>query len=149
MPWGDAYTLGAVGSWYWVGVAAGVGAAVGIVGVALVGAVAWRAVAAAILSGAAGLGVGLLLGGWPEAAGGAVGGVLGSFGAVPTLRGALERGGTRAATAALLVGAAVAVGVLSFIPILGYLLAAILPAAGLRARRRSPERYAGLRTLAR
>ena len=138
-----------MGSWYWVGVAAGVGAAVGLVSVALVGAAAWRAVAATILGGAAGLGIGFVLGGWPEAVGGAVGGVLGAFGAVPTLRGALERGGTRVATGALVVAAAVTVAVLSFVPLLGYVLAGVLPVAGLRARRRSPERYAGLRTLAR
>jgi len=35
------------------------------------------------------------------------------------------------------------------VPFLGYLEALALPALAARARRREPERYAGLRTLAR
>lgn len=138
-----------MGSWYWVGVAAGVGAAFGVVAVALVGGAGWRVVLGSLGGAAAGLGFGLLVGDWLEAGAGGVGGVLGSIGAAPTLRGALERGGTRGATAALVVLAAIVVAALAFVPLVGYLLAAALPLAGMRARRRSPERYAGLRTLAR
>jgi hypothetical protein len=75
--------------------------------------------------------------------------LLGLVGAAPTLRGTLERGGTRAGTAALLVAGSILLAALAFVPLVGYLIAAALPLAGVRARRRAPERYAGLRTLAR
>jgi hypothetical protein len=39
--------------------------------------------------------------------------------------------------------------VLAFIPLVGFLEALAVPALALRMRRREPERYAGLRTLAR
>jgi hypothetical protein len=44
--------------------------------------------------------------------------------------------------------AALAVGVLSLLPFLGYLLAALSPVLGERLRRRTAGRYAGLRVLA-
>jgi hypothetical protein len=44
---------------------------------------------------------------------------------------------------ASLVGAA-----LAFVPVVGYLEAVAVPALGARARRRTPERHAGLRSLA-
>ena len=37
---------------------------------------------------------------------------------------------------------------LAFVPVLGYLTAVALPGLAARLRRRAPERYAGLRTLA-
>ena len=45
--------------------------------------------------------------------------------------------------------AAAALAGLAFVPGLGYVEAAVLPLLALRARRREPERHAGLRTLAR
>lgn len=138
-----------MGSWYWLGVAAGVGAALGVLAVAVLGAATWRSLLAAVVAGAAGFGLGLLLGGWAEAAFGGGAGVLGSLAAGPTLRGTLARGGTRGGTSVLLALFAVAIAALAFVPILGYLLVLAVPVAALRARRRSPERYAGLRTLAR
>jgi hypothetical protein len=39
--------------------------------------------------------------------------------------------------------------VLALVPLLGYVEAVALPALAARLRRRSPETYAGLRTLAR
>jgi hypothetical protein len=39
--------------------------------------------------------------------------------------------------------------VLAFVPLVGFLEAAAVPALAARMRRREPERYAGLRTLAR
>src|SRR6266705_124610 len=45
-------------------------------------------------------------------------------------------------------GALVAAG-LAFVPVVGYLEAAVLPLLGLRLRRREPDRHAGLRTLTR
>jgi hypothetical protein len=43
----------------------------------------------------------------------------------------------------------VIVAALAFVPGLGYLEAVALPALGLRLRSRLPDRFAGLRTLAR
>ena len=50
----------------------------------------------------------------------------------------------------ILIGlAGFAIAALALVPFLGYLEALALPALAARARRREPERYAGLRTLAR
>ena len=138
-----------MGSWYWLGVSAGVGAALGVLGVALIGPGRRRALVAIAVGVVAGLAAGLLIGGWTEAALGAAGGALGALGGEPMLRGTLERGGTRGGTAALLGGAAVVIAALAFVPVLGYLVTLAVPMGAWRARRRSPERYAGLRTLAR
>jgi len=134
-----------VGGWYTIGIVAGLGSAFGILAA---GAMPRYAVAVAGAV-AAGVLVGFLVWDWDEAVGGAVGGVLGGLGATPVVAGALRRGGTRGGTAALVgAGALVAAG-LAFVPVLGYLEAAALPALGLRLRRREPDRHAGLRTLAR
>jgi len=63
--------------------------------------------------------------------------------------GALRRGGTRGGLATLVGLGAVGVAALAFVPGLGYVEALALPVLGLRLRRKTPERYAGLRTLAR
>jgi hypothetical protein len=63
--------------------------------------------------------------------------------------GTLRRGGTRGGTAALVGLAALGLAALALIPVVGYLEAVALPALAARARRRRPERYAGLRSLAR
>jgi hypothetical protein len=49
----------------------------------------------------------------------------------------------------LVGGAALVVAAAAWIPAVGYLEALALPALATRLRRRQPERYAGLRTLAR
>ena len=108
-----------MGAWYWIGVLAGIGAALGV------------------------LAVGILVR-WPLAA--VIGGVIG---AAPIVTGALRRGGTRGGVALLVGGTAVAVAAIAFVPVLGYLEAAGMPGVATRARRRIPERHAGLRTLAR
>jgi hypothetical protein len=46
-------------------------------------------------------------------------------------------------------GAALVAAGIAFIPVAGYLVAIALPLLALRLRRAAPERYAGLRTLAR
>jgi uncharacterized membrane protein len=84
----------------------------------------------------------------PQAAAIAVGGVLGSLGALELVRGALRRGGTRLGTALFVLLGAVVVAALAFVPVLGYVEAVALPALGMRLRRRGDQRYAGLRTLA-
>ena len=143
-------TLAGVGAWYWIGVCVGLGAAAGM----LVAGFAARAVAVAVaVAIAVGLGVGIAIDAWQPGgagdwAGGAVGGLAGVLGAAVIVRGALRRGGTTGGTAVLVAGAALLAGGLAFVPVLGYLEAVALPALAARLRRRSPERYAGLRTLA-
>ncbi|MBA2475418.1 MAG: hypothetical protein H0V40_05630, partial [Actinobacteria bacterium] len=78
-----------------------------------------------------------------------VGGALGALGASQVVRGALRRGGTRGGTGILVALAAVVLALLALIPVVGYLEALVVPALAARLRRRTPERYAGLRTLAR
>ena len=69
--------------------------------------------------------------------------------ATQTVSGALRRGGTRVGTAALVACAALVVAALAWIPAAGYLVVLVLLALVPLLRRASPERYAGLRTLAR
>ena len=139
-----------MGGWYWIGVSVGLGAAAGV----LVSSFAARVIlVAVVIAAAAGLGLGYAVdawqaGSWGDLAGGAAGGLTGAFGAVQIVRGALRRGGTAFGTAVLVAGAALAVAGLAWIPAVGYLEALALPALALRLRRRTPERYAGLRTLA-
>jgi hypothetical protein len=134
-----------MGSWYTIGLLAGLGVAVGVLAAGLFP----RLVAAALGAAAVAVGIGFLRFDWDEAVAGAVGGLLGALGATVIVTGALRRGGTRGGTAALVGLAAVVAAGLAFVPVLGYLEAVALPALALRLRRREPERYAGLRTLAR
>jgi hypothetical protein len=140
-----ASTLAALGTWYWIGVAAGVGAALGVLaqGVLRDPRFAWPVAAAAAAA------AGYVLAEWFGAAAGFIGALLAALGTLPVVRGALARGGTRWGTAALVAGAAVVVALLALIPVLGYLLALALPAVGARLRRRRGDRHAGLRILAR
>ena len=78
-----------------------------------------------------------------------MGGILGALGAAQVVAGALRRGGTRGGTAFLVAGAALLVAGVAWVPVLGYVEALVLPVLAARIRRRRPERYAGLRTLAR
>ena len=134
-----------MGAWYWIGVLAGLGAALGVLAVGIV--LRWQI--AAVVGALIGAGIGIAIFHWPEAVAGAVGGVLGAFGAAPIVTGALRRGGTRLGIALLVAGGAAAVAVVAFVPVLGYLEVAGMPGVATRARRRIPERHAGLRTLAR
>ena len=134
--------------WYTVGLFAGLGGAVGI---AVVGVLGGRRIApVAPLAGAVlGVALGFLLADVKEAVAGGLGGVLGAFGSAQLVRGALTRGGTRAATGFFVVLGAVFVALLAFVPVLGYVEAIAAAALGVRLRRRAGKRYAGLRTLAR
>ena len=98
---------------------------------------------------AAGAGIGFVIDDWQEAIGGAVGGAAGAAGSAQLVRGALQRGGTRGATAVLVAFAALGLAALALVPLLGYLEALALPVLGARMRRRGGDRYAGLRILAR
>jgi hypothetical protein len=143
-----------VGSWYWIGVSVGLGAAAGVLLATFVGRTRAAVLAVTIAAGGAGaaLGYGISaweVGGWIDRLGGILGGVAGSLGAAQVVAGALRRGGTRSGTAVLVGGAALVVAGLAFIPVAGYLEALALPALAARLHRKQPERYAGLRTLAR
>jgi hypothetical protein len=134
-----------MGAWYTIGIVVGLGVAVAILAAGIMP----RIVFVALVAVAAGVAVGLLAFDWDEAVGGAVGGVLGALGATAIVAGALRRGGTRSGTAILVGAGALLAAGLAFVPVLGDLEAAVLPALGLRLRRREPDRHAGLRTLAR
>jgi hypothetical protein len=139
-----------MGGWYWIGVSAGLGAAAGVL---VAGFAARVAMVAVVIAGLAGVGLGFAIDAWQpgsfgDIVGGALGGLTGAIGATVIVRGALRRGGTAGGTAALVALAAVAAAGLAWIPVVGYLEALALPAFAARLRRREPERYAGLRTLA-
>jgi len=142
-----------VGSWYWIGVSAGFGCGAGV---ALAGFIRpQRAAAIAIVL--AGVAIGAAIGyaveswqsgGWGDLVAGAAAGLAASLAAAQVVVGGIRRGGTRGGIAFLLLGAGLLIAGLAFIPVVGYLEAIALPALALRLRRTQPERYAGLRTLA-
>jgi hypothetical protein len=133
-----------MGDWYTIGILVGIGASLGLAAVAFIR----MLLPAAVVAVVAAVLIGLAFGQWDEAVGGAAGAVCGSFGSAPVVGGALRRGGTRGGTAILLGLVALAGAALAFVPVLGYLEALAVPALGARLRRRSPERHAGLRSLA-
>jgi hypothetical protein len=134
--------------WYTVGLFAGLGVALGI---AVVGVLGGRRIPllAPLLAAALGVALGILLADVEEAVAGGVGGLLGAAGSAQLVRGAVSRGGTRAATGFFVLLGALVVALLAFVPGLGYVIAITVPALGMRLRRREGKRYAGLRTLAR
>ena len=135
--------------WYRIGVSAGMGAGVAVVAAGWLARTRPGAILAVVIGAGVGIAVGFGLGDWKDAVGGAIGGVLGGLGAVPLAAGTLRRGGTAVGTGILIGLAGLGIAALALIPFLGYLEALALPALAARARRREPERYAGLRTLAR
>jgi hypothetical protein len=138
-----------MGSWYWIGVCTGLGVAVGVLLAGLFAGTRIALTAAVVLSAGAGVAIGYGLGQWDEAIGGGVGGTLGAVGAAQLVMGTLRRGGARFGTAIFVGLAAIMLAALAWIPIVGYLEAALVPAFAARLRGRTPERYAGLRSLAR
>jgi len=137
-----------MGNWYWVGVFAGLGVALGITAAAGLAGRRWGLVAP-FLAAAIAIALGIAFADTEEAAGGGVGGILGAAGALQLVGGALGRGASRVATGLLVVLGAALVAALAFVPGLGYVEALVLPALGMRLRRRAGKRHAGLRTLAR
>jgi hypothetical protein len=135
-------------------VSAGLGAAVGVLLSGFSTGGRGRRVAVILLAGAAGAGIGYAIGnwqsgGWEDRAAGIAGALAGALGATQTVSGALRRGGTRVGTAALLAGAGIVIAALAWIPAAGYVVALLLLALVPLLARARPERYAGLRTLAR
>lgn len=136
--------LAGVGDWYTVGILVGLGASIGVAATGVLR----RALAGLAVAAAAAVAIGLVFGQWDEAVGGAAGAVCGAIGSAPLVRGTLRRGGTPGGTALLLALASLAGAALAFVPVLGYLEAVAVPALGARLRSRTPERHAGLRSLA-
>jgi len=133
-----------VGDWYTIGILVGLGASIGVAATCVLR----RAIAGLAVAALAAIAIGLVFGQWDEAAGGAVGALCGAIGSAPLVRGTLRRGGTRGGTALLLALASLAGAALAFVPVVGYLEAVAVPALGVRLRSRTPERHAGLRSLA-
>jgi hypothetical protein len=146
---GRATRLAGVGGWYTIGLAAGLGAALGVLAASLLAATRLGLPGAMLVGAVAGGAVALAFGDWPEVVGGVLGGALAAAGAAPVARGALARGGTRAGTTLLLGLGALVLAALAFVPVLGYVEPVAAAALGVRLRRRAGERYAGLRILAR
>lgn len=134
---------------YWIGVYLGLGIGIGVALAGLLGASRAGTLVAVALAAVAGFLAGIFLGDETEAAAAAVGGILGAVSTAEIVRGALRRGGLRAGTALLVAGAGAALVALALLPLVGYLEALALPLLAIRMRRRQPDRYAGLRTLAR
>jgi hypothetical protein len=137
-----------VGSWYWIGLAVGLGVALGVLCAGALASSRLGTLVAVLLAAGGGILIGLGLGEWGEAIGGAIGGVLGVGGSAQFVQGALRRGGTQLATAVWIALGALLIGALALIPVVGYLEAAALPIIGVRLRTRMPKKYAGLRSLA-
>jgi hypothetical protein len=142
-----------MGTWYWIGVCLGIGVAVGVFHAGFWGAGRESAILVTLSALAIGLVLGWVIsdwepGSWSDRGAAVAGVVLGLLGAIPVVVGALRRGGTRSGTVTLLAGAGLVLAGIGFIPIAGYLVAVALPTLALLLRRKRPERYAGLRTLA-
>jgi hypothetical protein len=137
-----------MGDWYTIGLALGLGIALGTLFAGLLSATPLGRGAAVVLAGVAGAVVGILVDDWTELVAGGAGGLAGAAGAAIVVAGALRRGGTRAGLALIVAGVAVGLAGVAFVPVAGYLEAVALPFLAVRLRRTQAERYAGLRTLA-
>lgn len=138
-----------MGDWYTIGLALGIGTALGALFAGLLSSTPLGRAAAIVLAGVAGAAAGFAIEDWTEIAGGAVGGLVGAGAAIVVVAGALRRGGTRGGLALIVAAVAAGLAGLAFVPGAGYLEAVALPALAARLRRTQAERYAGLRTLAR
>jgi hypothetical protein len=142
-----------VGDWYPIGVAAGVGVAFGVLAAGLFASSRFGAATSTLAAALWGVVAGFVTNAWigPDWAGplaGIVGGVIGAVSASVLVRGALRRGGTRGGTAFIVGSAALMLFALALVPVAGFVIAVVVPLLAGRARRRHPERYAGLRSLA-
>ena len=144
-----------MGSWYWIGVSAGLGAAFAMLVSGLFGYlrtfrghVVVRAVVMLWLGGLVGIAVREWRGGWPDVPAAGIAAFVVFLGGAQIVAGTLRRGGTRGGTATLFAGAALVAAGVAFVPAAGFLEAVVVPGLALRLRRTQPERYAGLRTLA-
>ena len=138
-----------MGDWYTIGLALGIGTALGVLFAGLLSSTPLGRIAAVALAGAAGAVVGLVIEDWTEVVAGAVGGVVGAAAAVVVVSGALRRGGTRGGLALLVAaGAAGSQGSRSCPgPAISSRSRCRCSPSGFAALR--PTAYAGLRILAR
>ena len=137
-----------MGDWYTIGLALGLGIALGTLFAGLLSATPLGRAAAVALAAAAGALAGVFVDDWTELVAGGAGGALGAAAAVIVVAGALRRGGTRAGLALIVGAIALGLAALAFVPIAGYFEAVVVPLLAVRLRRTQAERYAGLRTLA-
>lgn len=137
-----------MGSWYHIGLILGLAVGGGVIAAGALARTFVGMMLGGVAAAAVGVGLGVVAGGALPPVAGAVGGALGMLGAAPVVRGALRRGGTETGTAALVGMGGLVLAALALVPAVGYLEAVVVPLLGLRIRRRSAERYAGLRTLA-
>jgi hypothetical protein len=137
-----------MGAWYTIGLSLGVGVGAGVLAAGLLARGVPGIVVAALGGAATGALAGFAVGDTAEVIAGLIGGPLGAIGAAQLVVGALRRGGTKGGIAFLVAVAGIAVAVFALVPALGYVEAVVVPALAARLRRRFPERYAGLRTLA-
>ena len=137
-----------MGDWYTIGLALGLGIALGTLFAGLLSATPLGRAAAVVLGGAAGALVGVLVDDWTELVAGGAGGLVGAAGAAVVVAGALRRGGTRGGLALIVAAVSAGLAGLAFVPVAGYFEAIVLPFLAVRLRRTQAERYAGLRTLA-
>ena len=137
-----------MGDWYTIGVALGLGLAIGVLFAAVLSTTPFGRIAAVVLAGVAGAVAGMLIDDWTEAVAGAAGGVIGALVGIIVVSGALRRGGTRGGLALIVALSALVLAGLALVPVLGYVTTVALPALALRLRRAQGERYAGLRSLA-
>lgn len=137
-----------MGQWYEIGITIGLGVAAGIAFAGVLGGLRFGFATTLLGAAVVGVAAGLLVNGTVGVVGGVVGAVIGAVSAASIVRGANRRGATLGGTAFLLVGAAIVVGVLALIPVIGYLEAVLMPVVAARRARRAPEKYAGLRSLA-
>lgn len=137
-----------MGDWYTIGLALGLGTAIGVLLAGLLSSTPLGRAAAVVLAGAAGAVGGAVVEDWAEIGSGGLGGVLGSAAAAVVVAGALRRGGTRGGLALIVAAAATGLAALAFVPAAGYLEAVALPALAARLRRTQADRFAGLRSLA-
>jgi hypothetical protein len=137
-----------MGSWYWIGVCAGLGVALGVLLAGLLAGTRVGVTAALLVATGGGVAIGFALGQWDEAIGGGAGGALGAIGSAQLVAGTLRRGGARFGVALFIGLASLALAAIAWIPIVGYLEATLVPAFAARLRGRAAQRYAGLRTLA-
>ena len=137
-----------MGDWYEIGITVGIGVAAGIAFAGVLAGLRFGFASTLLGSIVVGVVAGYLVDSWIGVGGGVVGAVIGSVSAAAIVRGAGRRGATVGGTAFLLIGAAVVVALLALIPVVGYVEAIVIPALAARRARRSPDKYAGLRSLA-
>jgi hypothetical protein len=138
----------AMGAWYTIGLSLGIGVGAGVLAAGLLARGVPGIVVAAVGGAATGALAGIAVGSTPEVIAGAIGGSLGAIGAAQLVLGALRRGGSKGGIAFLIAAGGILVALLALVPALGYVEAVVVPALAARLRRRFPERYAGLRSLA-